>query len=161
MANLVSPSKILNSEEDPEKGHENQNGAEGEEEEEDYMTMTIPSPPTSPRKETFTQRRKRQQREAESRAHQPSKAELSRRETLARDQALSTALSTETSKGFRMMAKLGYKSGDKLGAEGNVNALCAFSCVRKSGNGGGGDGRRTETEDQRGVGATGSGNRGA
>ena len=106
----------------PERNEREDAGKVQEEEEDDYMTMKIPSPPSSPKKETLTQRRKRLQREAEARAHQPSKAELARREAEAREAALATALPTE-SKGYKMMAKLGFKAGEKLGVQGNKNAL--------------------------------------
>ncbi|KAI4150347.1 MAG: hypothetical protein L6R39_002288 [Caloplaca ligustica] len=90
--------------------------------EDDYMSMAIPEPTSArSRPETSVQRHARKKREAEARAHQPSKAELAHRAELARDEALSTSLPS-TSKGFQMMAKLGFKVGSALGKEGNEHA---------------------------------------
>ena len=50
----------------PNKSNE---GEEKEEEEEDYMSMTIEEPP---QKETFTQRKRREQREVRSATFRPS-----------------------------------------------------------------------------------------
>lgn len=96
--------------------------APSKDDEDDYMSMAIPEP-SSPfsHPETSVQRRARKKREAEARAHQPSKAELARQAELARDEALKTSLPT-TSKGFQMMAKLGFKAGSALGKEGNEHA---------------------------------------
>ncbi|KAL8675985.1 MAG: hypothetical protein Q9186_007448 [Xanthomendoza sp. 1 TL-2023] len=88
----------------------------------DYMSMTVPEPAsTTCRPKTSFQRRARQKREAESRAHPPSKAELVHQAELNRDEALNTALPV-TSKGFQMMTKLGFKVGTALGKEGNEHA---------------------------------------
>ncbi|KAL8718525.1 MAG: hypothetical protein Q9225_004355 [Loekoesia sp. 1 TL-2023] len=90
--------------------------------EDDYMSMAILEPTsTFSQPETSAQRRARKKREAEARAHQPSKAELARQAELNRDEALSTSLPT-TSKGYQMMAKLGFKAGTTLGKEGNEYA---------------------------------------
>ncbi len=87
--------------------------------EDDYMSMVIPEPSsTFAQPETSVQRRARKTREAEARAHQPSKAELARQAEIARDEALHTSLPA-TSKGYQMMAKLGFKPGSALGKEGN------------------------------------------
>lgn len=59
--------------------------------------------------------------QAEARSRPKSKAELAAAADAARDDALSTALPS-TSKGFRMMAKLGFKPGAALGASSNPNA---------------------------------------
>ncbi|KAL8761985.1 MAG: hypothetical protein Q9184_001932 [Pyrenodesmia sp. 2 TL-2023] len=92
------------------------------EDEVDYMSMAIPEQSsTFSQPETSVQRRARKKREAEARACQPSKAELARQADLARDKALSTSLPT-TSKGYQMMAKLGFKAGSALGKEGNQHA---------------------------------------
>ncbi|KAL8922072.1 MAG: hypothetical protein Q9208_005382 [Pyrenodesmia sp. 3 TL-2023] len=92
------------------------------EDEDDYMSMAIPEPSsTFSQPETSVQRRARKKREAEARARQPSKAELARQADLARDEALNTSLPT-TSKGYQMMAKLGFKAGSALGKEGNQHA---------------------------------------
>ncbi|CAF9943496.1 MAG: hypothetical protein ALECFALPRED_000496 [Alectoria fallacina] len=87
----------------------------------DYMSMTIAEPPKSAEKETYTQRRIRKQRQADARSRPKSKAELAAAAHAARDDALSTALPS-TSKGFQMMAKLGFKPGAALGASSNPNA---------------------------------------
>ena len=87
----------------------------------DYMSMTITEPTVSSEKETYSQRRIRKQREAEARSRPKSKAELAAAANAARDDGLSTAISSN-SKGFQMMAKLGFKPGDALGASTNVNA---------------------------------------
>ncbi|KAL8849449.1 MAG: hypothetical protein Q9221_005581 [Calogaya cf. arnoldii] len=88
----------------------------------DYMSMTIPEPSSilAPF-ETSVQRRGRKRREAESRAHQPSKAELARQAQLNRDEALNRSLPVD-SKGYQMMARLGFKAGSALGKEGNEYA---------------------------------------
>lgn len=113
-----------------------------EEEDEDYMSMVIEEPP---QKETFTQRQRRQQREvspaapvltcykgisfcvnlahnlhfysiqAEARAKVPSKSERAAQEAARRDEALATSTLDPSNKGFKMMAKLGFKSGESLG----------------------------------------------
>lgn len=76
------------------------------------MSMVIEEPK---QKETFTQRKLRKQREAEKRAKVPSKAERAAQEAARRDEALSTSTLDPSNKGFRMMAKLGFKPGDALG----------------------------------------------
>ncbi|KAJ5641079.1 hypothetical protein N7528_000704 [Penicillium herquei] len=80
--------------------------------EDDYMSMVIEEPT---QKETFTQKKKRQQREAEARARVPSKAERAAKEAAQRDEALATSTLDPSNKGFKMMAKLGFKAGDTLG----------------------------------------------
>ena len=93
-----------------------------EDDEDDYMSMTIAEPaPSQSYNETSTQRRARKKREAETRAHPPSKAELARLAELNRDETLKRSLPT-TSKGFQMMQKLGFKQGQALGKEGNQDA---------------------------------------
>ena len=92
-----------------------------EEAEADYMSMAIADPISSHKIETLTQRRLRKQREAEARAHPKSKEELALEAEKFRQKALETAISTE-SKGARMMAKLGYKPGNTLGAATNSDA---------------------------------------
>ncbi|KAL8970765.1 MAG: hypothetical protein Q9197_003638 [Variospora fuerteventurae] len=96
--------------------------APSEDDEDDYMSMAITEPlSTLGRVETSIQRRARQKREAEVRAHQPSKAESARQTEIKRDEALNTSLPT-TSKGYQMMARLGFKAGSALGREGNEHA---------------------------------------
>lgn len=87
----------------------------------DYMSMTVTEPTNSQGKETYTQRRIRKQREAEARSHPRSKAEITAAADAAREDALQTALPND-SKGFQMMAKLGFKPGSALGASTNTNA---------------------------------------
>ncbi|KAF7712257.1 Uncharacterized protein PECH_003758 [Penicillium ucsense] len=83
-----------------------------DEEADDYMSMVIEEPT---QKETFTQRKKREQREAEARARVPSKAERAAQEAARRDEALSKSTLDPENKGFQMMAKLGFKPGETLG----------------------------------------------
>lgn len=86
------------------------------------MSMAIlESTSTIPPNETSAQRHARKKREAEIRAHQPSKAELARQAEFNRNEALNASLPV-TSKGFQMMAKLGFKAGSALGKEGNEHA---------------------------------------
>ncbi|KAL2216379.1 hypothetical protein M432DRAFT_623970 [Thermoascus aurantiacus ATCC 26904] len=87
---------------------------DAQDEEEDYMSMTIVEPPA---KETFAQRKLRQQREAEARAKVPSKAERAAQEAARREAALSSSTLDPSNKGFKMMAKLGFKPGDALGKQ--------------------------------------------
>ncbi|KAL4913163.1 hypothetical protein BDW62DRAFT_214455 [Aspergillus aurantiobrunneus] len=83
-----------------------------EDEEDDYMSMVIEEPQ---QKETFTQKKRRLQREAEARAKVPSKAERAAQEAAKRDAALATSTLNPSNKGFQMMAKLGFKPGQALG----------------------------------------------
>ncbi|KAJ5558160.1 hypothetical protein N7461_002132 [Penicillium sp. DV-2018c] len=82
------------------------------EDEDDYMNMVIEEPT---KKETFSQRKLREQREAEARSRVPSKAERAAQEAARRDAALATSTLDPTNKGFQMMAKLGFKPGGVLG----------------------------------------------
>ena len=95
--------------------------APDDEEEDDYMSMTIHEPTGPLEKETYTARRIRIQRESEAHSRPKSKSELAAAADLARDSALSTALPS-TSKGFQMMAKLGFKPGNALGSSTNTHA---------------------------------------
>lgn len=102
-----------------------------DEDEEDYLSMVIEEPT---QKETFTQRKRREQREvkcsvslhaklgltarfaqAEARAKVPSKAERAAEEARRRDEALAKSTLDPSNKGFKMMAKLGFKPGESLG----------------------------------------------
>ncbi|KAL4940521.1 hypothetical protein BDV06DRAFT_224030 [Aspergillus oleicola] len=83
-----------------------------EDDEDDYMNMVIKEPQ---QKETFTQKKRRLQREAEARARVPSKAERAAQEAAKRDAALATSTLNPSNKGFQMMAKLGFKPGQSLG----------------------------------------------
>ncbi|CAI7571214.1 unnamed protein product [Penicillium discolor] len=82
------------------------------EDEDDYMNMVIEEPT---QKETFTQKKRRELREAEARGRVPSKAERAAREAARREEALATSTLNPTNKGFQMMAKLGFKPGGVLG----------------------------------------------
>jgi Domain of unknown function (DUF4187)/G-patch domain len=87
------------------------------EEEDDYLTMTFTDPlsTTYSKKESLTQATKRKQRESEIRGRPKSKAQLAAEEVSKRDEALSRSTLNPSSKGFKMMAKLGYKPGSALG----------------------------------------------
>lgn len=89
--------------------------------EDDYMAMTIPDPQPTSKTETFSQRRKHLQREAEARSRPKSRAELAAEAQQAHQQRLATKIDGG-SKGARMMAKLGYQPGSALGAQSNANA---------------------------------------
>lgn len=99
-----------------------------EDDEDDYMNMTILEPTAPKVQETYTQRRLRKQREAETRGRTKSKAELALEEAAAREAALSKSLldpahpASATNKGLAMMAKMGFKPGVALGAKDNVGA---------------------------------------
>ncbi|ORY19387.1 hypothetical protein BCR34DRAFT_471984 [Clohesyomyces aquaticus] len=84
-------------------------------EEDDYMNMVFDEAP-NPAKETSLQRRARLKREGEekARANSKTKAEKEAEAEAIREAALATALDS-TSKGFKMMAKFGFKQGDTLG----------------------------------------------
>lgn len=99
-----------------------------EDEEDDYMNMTILEPTAPKVQETYTQRRLRKEREAETRGRTKSKAELALEESAAREAALSKSLldpanpSSTKNKGLAMMTKMGFKPGVALGAKDNVGA---------------------------------------
>ncbi|KAK5062466.1 hypothetical protein LTR84_004537 [Exophiala bonariae] len=83
--------------------------------EDDYMNMTFEEAAPNKKAETLTQKKKRLAREAEQ-AQPKSKAQLAEEERKKREEALNkTALDT-SSKGYKMMAALGYKAGSALGA---------------------------------------------
>ncbi|KAK5458428.1 hypothetical protein LTS15_004509 [Exophiala xenobiotica] len=85
------------------------------EEDDDYMNMTFEDPDASKKPETLTQRKKRLAREAEIKARPKSKAELAEEERKKREAALNSTTLDTSSKGFKMMAALGYKPGTALG----------------------------------------------
>ena len=93
------------------------NGQAEEDEEDDYMNMSFADP--TPARETLTEKKKRLAREAEVRGKPKSKAELASEEKAKREAALSNKEIDTTSKGFKMMAALGYKPGSALGAARN------------------------------------------
>lgn len=82
------------------------------------MTMTFEETPKQ-KYETSLQRAARKRREGEERARQKTKEEKEAEAEAAREAALSTALPT-SSKGFKMMAKFGFKQGDALGKSENA-----------------------------------------
>ncbi|KAF9699759.1 hypothetical protein EKO04_002423 [Ascochyta lentis] len=82
--------------------------------EDDYMNMVFEDAPKGPKFETSLQRAARKRKEGEARARQKTKAEKEADAEAAREEALATAL-PETNKGFKMMAKFGFKQGDTLG----------------------------------------------
>ncbi|KAF2806593.1 G-patch-domain-containing protein [Mytilinidion resinicola] len=84
--------------------------------EDDYMSMAI-AEPAQALKETSIQRVARKKREAALKAQVKSKAEKAADEAAAREAALATPLHDTSNKGFKMMAKLGFKHGDTLGAD--------------------------------------------
>jgi hypothetical protein len=102
--------------------------ADDGEEEDDYMKMTFDDGPTlasTTKPETSLQRRLRLQREGEARARVKSKAELAAEAEEAREKALRTSLLADEarrgkSKGFAMMAKMGFKGGS-LGRKDEVD----------------------------------------
>jgi len=87
------------------------------EDEDDYLTMTFTEPSTVAKTETLTQKKKRLAREAEERGRPKSKAELAEMERVKREEALSKSTLDTSSKGFKMLAKLGYKPGTALGKD--------------------------------------------
>lgn len=91
---------------------------ENDDDEDDYMNFALPEDPASAsgstKGETSLQRAARLRREAAARARPKSKAELAREEQLRREQALATKLDA-SNRGFKMMAKLGFRDGDALG----------------------------------------------
>ncbi|EFE41100.1 G-patch domain protein, putative [Trichophyton verrucosum HKI 0517] len=87
-----------------------------DEEDDDYMSMSFVEEPQTKR-ETFAQKKLRKLREAEERARVPSKAELAAAEAARREAALAKSTLDASNKGFKMMAKLGYKPGSALGRQ--------------------------------------------
>lgn len=111
--------------------NQSKNGADTEEkkeeEEDDYMNMTFTETTTVP--ETSLQRRQRLHAEGLKRGAVPSKAELLAQERARREEGLAKSLlhtepgaATKKSKGLAMMAKMGFKPGAKLGANGREDA---------------------------------------
>lgn len=89
--------------------------ADATEEDDDYMNMTFEEPAGAKKMETLTQKKKRMAREAEIKANPKSKAALAEEERQKRESALSSNTMDTTSKGYKMMAALGYKPGSALG----------------------------------------------
>jgi hypothetical protein len=92
-------------------------GSHSEDEEDDYLNMTFEEPATK-KKETSLQKTARLKKEAAERGRIPSKAEKEAAAAAAREKALATELDS-SNKGAKMMAKMGFKAGDGLGAAGN------------------------------------------
>ncbi|KAI0135534.1 hypothetical protein F4814DRAFT_26540 [Daldinia grandis] len=94
-------------------------GGEEEEEDDDYMNMTFgeEEPKTT---ETSLQRRQRLRREGEIKGRVKSKAEQAAVEREEREKALNESLldsaRAKKSKGFAMMARMGFKPGVALGS---------------------------------------------
>lgn len=96
---------------------------EDENEQDEYLTMTFGEPSsTTAKKESLTEATKRKQREAETRGRLKSKSEIAAEEASKRDEALARSTLDASSKGFKMMAKLGYKPGSTLGKRGGNGA---------------------------------------
>ena len=91
------------------------------EEEDDYLSMTFADPSTSTsKKETLTALKKRKAHEAEIRARPKSKKEIAVEEAARRDAALASSTMEDTSsKGFKLMARMGYRPGTTLGVGWN------------------------------------------
>ncbi|KAK0660996.1 G patch domain-containing protein 11 [Lasiodiplodia hormozganensis] len=86
--------------------------AAADDDEDDYMNMVIEEPT---KKETSLQRLQREKRERieRSRSHK-TKRELAEEADAAREAALDKAIDS-SNKGFKMLAKMGFKEGSKLG----------------------------------------------
>ncbi|KAI1006131.1 hypothetical protein K3495_g2090 [Podosphaera aphanis] len=96
-------------------------------EEDDYMNMIIAEPiSTSRDPETYTQRRRRKEREAAMRGRTKSKLERAADEKATREAALATSLlanpTASTNKGLRMMTKMGFTAGAALGPADKTDA---------------------------------------
>ncbi|QDS68417.1 hypothetical protein FKW77_010784 [Venturia effusa] len=87
----------------------------------DYMNMVI-AEPMAVIKETSIQRAARKKKEGEARARVKSKQEREEDEAAAREAALAKSLDS-SNKGFKMMAKLGYKPGSALGKTADARTL--------------------------------------
>ncbi|KAG5982477.1 hypothetical protein E4U55_001848 [Claviceps digitariae] len=96
-------------------------------EDDDYMNMTFEE--SAPVKETSLQRTQRLKKEALARGMVKSKAQLREEEAAAREKALSTSMldapTAKKSKGFAMMAKMGFTGGGlgKKTQDGNARTV--------------------------------------
>lgn len=99
----------------------NELNPEAADEEDDYLTMTFEEPDKTGKKETLTQKKLRLAREAEERSRPKSKAQLAEEERAKREAALNNADVDKSSRGFKMMAALGYKPGSALGKDISSN----------------------------------------
>ncbi|KAL1311705.1 hypothetical protein AAFC00_001807 [Neodothiora populina] len=87
------------------------------EEEDDYMSMSFADPDPTPAS-TSLQRKQQARKHAELRGRPKSKAELEAEAAAKRESALAAStISDPSSKGARLMAKLGYKGGALGNAE--------------------------------------------
>lgn len=125
-----------------------QDAAAAADDDDDYMNMVFTDAPAAP--ETSLQRRQRERREAELRGRVKSKAELAAEEAAKREAALATSLlrdpaAVKKSKGFAMMAKMGFKPGAALGRQQQEPP--PPTTVEEGGGGGGGGGSRTDDGD--------------
>ncbi|KAG5950067.1 hypothetical protein E4U53_005514 [Claviceps sorghi] len=97
-------------------------------EDDDYMNMTFEEPKSV--KETSLQRTQRLKKEALARGMVKSKAQLLEEEAAAREKALSTSMldgpTAKKSKGFAMMAKMGFTGGG-LGKTTQDGDACAVT----------------------------------
>lgn len=102
----------------------------------DYMNMdfSAPAEASSKKTESSIQRRARLQREGMERAHIKSKAEIAAEEAEKREAALATSLDS-SNRGFRMMAKLGFKGG-ALGKDSTQSLTEPIKPVMKEDRGG-------------------------
>lgn len=89
-------------------------------EEDDYLNMTFDDPKPVDARETLTQRKKRLAREAEERSRPKSKTQLAEEQRLKREDALRQSID-HNSKGFKMMAALGYRVGSALGKDASAS----------------------------------------
>lgn len=105
---------------------------QSDDEEDDYENMTFADP--EPVKETSIQRRARLKREAEIRSRPRPKAEIEAEEAAAREAALATQID-KSNKGFKLMAKMGFKGG-ALGKEGFQGRTEPISLSMKDDRGG-------------------------
>jgi hypothetical protein len=94
---------------------ENPNNADSGDED-DYMNMVFDDP-NSTKHESSLQRRARQRKEGEQRGINKTKQEIEEENRKEREAALSKQLAS-SSKGFKMLSKLGYKAGSALGKQG-------------------------------------------
>lgn len=80
-----------------------------------FAEPALPTTSTTTKKESLTQATKRKQRLAELCGRTKSTSELAAEEAAKRDKALSRSTLDPSSKGFKMMARLGYTPGSALG----------------------------------------------
>ncbi|KAF2118343.1 hypothetical protein BDV96DRAFT_611086 [Lophiotrema nucula] len=91
----------------------------GSDDDDDYMNMVFEE---APKQETALQRRMRIEREGRERGRIKSKAERDAEAEAAREAGLAKELDS-SNKGFKMMAKFGFKKGDTLGKSENARKV--------------------------------------